>query len=431
MNRCSRFERLTAATLLLATSLWGGQAMAVIEGIHGPTFNLTAKEDYISLADGNAVLMWGYADSNGSGVAQYPGPTLIVNEGDVVTINLTNNLPAHGADQPLNVSMIFPGQSGVTASGGVPGMLTREAPADGSTVVSYSFIAARPGTYQYQSGTRSDLEVEMGLVGTLVVRPNFPDKLHTAYGSAATHFDHEYLFVLTEMDVNIHTLIEAGQRDQIDFTAYHTVQWFINGRNGPDTLLGNNVPWLPTQPYGSVVLMHPGDKVLGRVVGAGHELHPFHTHGNDFLQIAHNGRLLESAAGAGPDLAVTDYTLKVVPGETYDFLFEWTGKGLGWDIYGHKAGDALEPNEYAPDHGKPIPVTLPNALDLHTGGVYSGSPYLGATGILAPGSEGGNTGGGYFYMWHSHTERELTNNNIFPGGMLTMLVVMPSNTPIP
>jgi len=28
-----------------------------------------------------------------------------------------------------------------------------------------------------------------------------------------------------------------------------------------------------------------------------------------------------------------------------------------------------------------------------------------------------------FFMWHSHTERELVNNDIFPGGMMTMMIV--------
>jgi hypothetical protein len=26
-------------------------------------------------------------------------------------------------------------------------------------------------------------------------------------------------------------------------------------------------------------------------------------------------------------------------------------------------------------------------------------------------------------MWHSHSEREIVNNDIFPGGMMTMLVI--------
>jgi hypothetical protein len=34
-------------------------------------------------------------------------------------------------------------------------------------------------------------------------------------------------------------------------------------------------------------------------------------------------------------------------------------------------------------------------------------------------------------MWHSHTERELTNYDVFPGGMMTMLIVEPLAVPIP
>jgi hypothetical protein len=33
-------------------------------------------------------------------------------------------------------------------------------------------------------------------------------------------------------------------------------------------------------------------------------------------------------------------------------------------------------------------------------------------------------------MWHSHVERELTNGNIFPGGLMTMLIVEPPTAPI-
>ena len=30
---------------------------------------------------------------------------------------------------------------------------------------------------------------------------------------------------------------------------------------------------------------------------------------------------------------------------------------------------------------------------------------------------------GTAYMWHSHTEREMVNNDVFPGGMMTMLII--------
>ena len=30
---------------------------------------------------------------------------------------------------------------------------------------------------------------------------------------------------------------------------------------------------------------------------------------------------------------------------------------------------------------------------------------------------------GFAFMWHSHNEREITTNNVFPGGMMMMLLV--------
>jgi manganese oxidase len=431
-----------AALLALACATAGGNAWAALAGITGPSFNLTAKADYISTGDGNSLLMWGYA--NGSGAMQYPGPTLIVNQGDTVTINLTNSLP-------VTVSMVFPGQSGVSASGGAAGLLAREA-ATGATV-SYSFQATRPGTYLYHSGTNPGVQVEMGLVGALIVRPAAANQ---AYDHVATRFDREYLFVLTEIDKRVHEQIDflaaANQVDDnstrsLDLTGYHATLWFLNGRNAPDTMFPDGAPWLPTQPYGSMARMHPGEQVLIRLVGAGRDLHPFHTHGNHVLQIAQDGRLLESLAGNGPDLARLDYTLKVVPGETYDALFTWTGQGLGWDIYGtidqrpHSCNGSTDPavgnpfdpvtKEYCPDHNRPIPVQLPQPQDLAFGGFWSGSPYLGVFGALPPGEGGLNPNSGFTYMWHSHTEVELTNDDIFPGGMMTMLIVEPPGVEIP
>lgn len=397
-------------------------ANAAIDGVTGPTFDLTASPGYIDTPDGGSLLMWGYGIQGQA--MQYPGPTLIVNQGDTVTINLNNQLP-------MPVSMVFPGQHGVGISGGSPGLLTQESTGPGD-VVTYSFVASHPGTYMYQSGTRPDLQIEMGLVGALIVRPSGAPK--QAYEHVATAFDQENLFLLTEVDPEIHFAAEMAntpeQLNAIDTTAHNAVLWFINGRNAPDTLAGSNQPWMPHQPYSSLVRTHPGDIVLLRLIGAGRELHPFHTHGNHVQQIARDGRLLASVAGVGPDLAQEDYTIKVLPGATYDALFSWTGAGMGWDIYGHAPSDPLAPNESPADHGKPLPVVLPENQDLTFGGFYSGSPFLGTMGTLPPGEGGLNPNAGLVFMWHSHTERELVNNDIFPGGMMTMLIIEPADVPL-
>jgi FtsP/CotA-like multicopper oxidase with cupredoxin domain len=377
---------------------------------------LTAKEGHVSTADGGSIHFWGLA--NGSGLAQYPAPTLIVSQGTVLQITLNNELP-------MPVSLVFPGQIGVTATGGSQGAITREAATGGS--VTYTFTASQPGTYTYHSGTRPDLQVEMGIVGALIVRPVVMgmEMPMQAYAHTNTTFDHEFLFMLTEMDDKIHSLVEQNRIAEANTTKRFPVYWFMNGRTGPDTMVATNVSWLPSQPYDCMPMFHPGQRVLMRVIGGGSDPHPLHHHGNNSTIIARNGRMLASAPANGPDLGESVFTIQSVPGETADAIFSWTGEKLGWDVYGHKPGDPMEPFEYAPDHGKPFPVAMPINERLTFGQHFSGSPFLGSAGSLPPGQGGFNPMNGYMYMWHSHNEKEIVNNDLFPGGMMTMAMVNP------
>jgi hypothetical protein len=231
------------------------------------------------------------------------------------------------------------------------------------------------------------------------------------------------LFLLSEMDPRIHEYVAAGRMDLVDNTTYFPVYWFLNGRTAPDTMAEANSPLLPHQPYNCMPMMHPGEKILLRMIGGGRDLHPFHTHGNHHRVIAREGRLLSSAPGSGADLGEQAFTTSVIPGSTADAIFTWTGEKLGWDMYGHAPGDPLQPGEYAPDHGKPFPVVLPGTQELTFGQFYGGSPFLGAMGALPPGEGGFNPNGGFLYMWHSHAEKEIVNYDIFPGGMLTMMLI--------
>lgn len=412
-----RLPGLVALGLLLPA--W---AAAAIPGLPGPSFQLTAREGYVLTPDGGSLYSWGYAAAGGS--MQYPGPTLIVTQNQTVTVTLRNELPAAAG----NVSIVFPGQD-VNPIGGVSGLLTREATPGGS--VSYSFVARRAGTFSYHSGSRPELQVEMGLVGALIVRPargaiTCPAGEQLAYNHLGTCYDREFLFLLTEMDLDLHKAVEqqVGGAGPIEATTepYDPEYWFINGRCAPDTMGMPGTELLPHQPYNSMPQMYPGERLLLRVVGAGRQLHPFHHHGNHARVVARDAQpLLSQGALVGP----TVFTITSVPGSTTDAIFEWTGKGLGWDIYGHAAGDALAPNEWAADHGKPFPVELPEGQNLTVGGFWSGSPFMGAAGSIPPGEGGLNPNAGYTYMWHSHAEREMVNNDVFPGGMMTMLVVHP------
>lgn len=411
-----RSAGLVLALMLLAPV---APAAAAVTGIGGTlsgstrTFNLSAREGYIDMPDGSSLYAWGYADSDNGDLLQYPGPTLIAKAGETLVVNLTNHL-----DRP--VSIAFPGQPRATATGGVVGLIAREAAAGGT--VSYTFQVPQPGTYQYHSASEPELQIEMGLVGALIVRPATAGR---AYAHSDTIYDDEVLMVLTEIDPVVHDLAEWGRESLVDPTNFWPTIWLINGRAAPDTMLPDYVPWLPHQPYGAMVMSQPGERILVRMVGAGRHAHPFHTHGQHMLIIARDGRLLGTTPVTRPNLAEKSFTATVAPGQTVDALFQWTGNGLGWDLYGHRPGDALAPGEDPADHGKPIPVTLPTYQDLALGESWSGSPFLGQKGPMPPGQGVMNTDGSFTYMWHSHNEKEMVTFDIFPGGMMTMFMVMP------
>jgi FtsP/CotA-like multicopper oxidase with cupredoxin domain len=443
--------RLLPAVTLALTLLLSATAHAAAPGIQGSTFNLQARAAFISQPDGSMVYSWGYGCVSTGGNAfvpaniagascptmQLPGPTLVVTEGDSITVNLTNNLPVSAG----NTSMLFPGFQ-VSSSGGTAGLLAQEA-APGATVT-YTFTASTPGTHTYYSGTQGDLQVEMGMYGALIVLPaNVPSACnggifaqnvaaarahgegdyrlaHAAYDHPGTCYDREYLFQFSEMDPRIHRQAEEQVQALGDCSAvlasachlnvatepYHPAYFMINGRSMPDDMDPNYAVQYPHQPYNGNPHLHPGELVLVRVIGNGRWQHPFHEHGNHLRTLARDGNLILSQSDptklAGPLLLTTTTT----PGLTYDGIFYWTGKGLNWDVFGHNAGnnpgctpdangyDTSTPSatnyfEWCQDHMKALekapfgdvgaggPITLPDPTILANGPWYGGSPYLG------------------------------------------------------
>jgi hypothetical protein len=541
---------LAPMVLLLAVTAYAA-APGITGSRTGPTntFNLTAQTAFLNQPDGSSVYSWGYGcagsgqiflPSDFGGIAtcptmQVPGPTLIVTEGQTVTVTLTNNLPAPAG----NTSILFPGFqvcTGTISSGvctpnpanGVVGLLTQEA-APGGTVT-YTFVASSPGTHAYYSGTQGDLQIEMGLYGAVIVLPSNPPGVCGTFGSTTTGlpitnpganyiarqtwgekefrnataaydnpktcYDREYLFQWAEMDPRIHnaalaqvtalgncTAGAAGCSLNVPTEPYHPAYFLINGRSMPDLMDANYAAEYPHQPYNGNPHMHPGEMTLIRAIGQGRWQHPFHEHANHVRILARDGNMILAPDGAnlaGPLMFNTDTT----PGEAFDGIFYFTGRGLNWDPYGHHPGDTNDPLaslpctpdangyntgaptavnyfEWCQDHNKPLevapfgdvaaggPATLPNPNIFTNGAWYAGTPYLGPDATLRGGgtqacasgsvaSNGASTCSslqpsnvqanpqserGWAYMWHSHNEREITTNNVFPGGMLMMMLV--------
>ncbi len=382
------------------------------------TFTLTTKTGTITIPDGNTIFMWGF--SEGDSPFQYPGPILCVNQGDTVTIVLKNNLPE-------DVSIIFPGQENVLA-GGVPSQpvfglgnellsMAPVAPANGGTIT-YSFIASEPGTYQYESGTNPAVQVQMGLFGLLVVRPSMNTATETfAYNKTDTQYnpDAEFAMILSEIDPVIHSAVQQGFTP--DMNAYLPRYFLINGRSFPDTIAPNNAPWLPAQPYSSLVHITVNDATnplpaLVRYAGFVRSLHPFHPHGNNVRVIGRDGRPLEGEFQV--DQSYDKFSLPVGPGQIWDTTFVWQ------DVEGYNATD------------NPIPVPLPVDQNLVTGQYYSGSPYLGNSDPLPPGTISFNQCGEFYHVAHNHALQQITAWGLTMSGQLTFTRIdppQPNNCP--
>jgi hypothetical protein len=282
---------------------------------------------------------------------------------------------------------------------------------------------------------------------------------------------------------------------------YHPAYFLINGRSMPDLMDPNYASEYPHQPYNGNPHMHPGELTLVRTIGQGRWQHPFHEHANHVRILSRDGNLILSPTSPTTNLAgVLMFNTDTTPGESFDGIFYFTGRGLNWDPYGHHPGpdvgtspgttgapandplahlacvpdangynttaatgtSALNYFEWCQDHNKPVqvnpfgdvpgggPATFPDPNVFTNGQWYGGSQYLGpdaalrstmptctstaGTGAATPATNcttlnPANTQAnpanerGWAFMWHSHNEREITTNNVFPGGMLMMMLV--------
>ena len=376
----------------------------------GPTFTLVARSGYIQMPDMNTVFMWSYALD--SGAFQHPGPILCVNQGDTVTVVLKNMDPSTSANKiNVPVSILFPGQENVQANGApaqpdlANNSLTNVAMPGSS--VTYSFVATRPGTFIYESGTDTKMQVSMGLFGALIVRPTLG--ANYVYNRADSQFtpSEEFLALLSEVDPYQHQAVEQGK--PFNMNNYRARYWLINGRGFPDSIADNYASWLPSQPYGALARIYPYDSVnhpypgVERFINVGTEEFPFHPHANNGLMIGRDGYPLEDG---GLDLSMEKFAFNIGPGQTWDVIFKW------YDAEG-----------YSPSN--PVPSQLPDLVNVIIGMFYSGSPYLGQMETMPPGTNTLNQCGEYYIISHNHALFQLDAFGQTMSGPITYLRVDP------
>jgi FtsP/CotA-like multicopper oxidase with cupredoxin domain len=207
----------TRALLVVAMAAAGLAVTGSTASAAPVTVDLCASTGQITMPDGAAVNVWGFVQTGSCAPGlvnggNFPAAPLSVNEGDTVTINITNAL---GASHTVRFE--------------VPGIAFDPGPTDAAfgATVTRTFTASAPGTYQYQSGGDAGRQAAMGLYGALIVRPLTANQ---AYDTATSAYDVEATLILSAIDPNFN-----AAPDTFELHGYRATYWLINGKAYPDT----------------------------------------------------------------------------------------------------------------------------------------------------------------------------------------------------
>jgi FtsP/CotA-like multicopper oxidase with cupredoxin domain len=282
--RALAFKRTRALLVLVVVS--AGLALTSSTASAAPvTINLCAVTGTATLTGAVTVPIWGFGVPATPGdcstaTASLPGPVLSVNEGDTVTVNVTNALP-----------------TGHTLSFDVPGINFDAGPTNavvGATVIR-TFTASAPGTYLYTSGGDGGRQQAMGLYGALIVRPPTANQ---AYDPAATAYDVEALLVLSAVDPAFNN---TANPNDFNMYSYRATYWLINGKSYPDT---------------APISATAGQRVLLRYLNAGYDNTAMLLLGMHERVVARDARLLNNAFDAAAETVpagATEDAIATVP----------------------------------------------------------------------------------------------------------------------
>lgn len=253
-------------------------------------FELVAEPVKREILPGLYINGWGY---NGS----IPGPTIQVYSGDCVNIRVINHLPEatsvhwHGLDVP-------------NVMDGVP-EIEPSPKIEPGEYFDYRFkVIDPPGTHMYHTHFNASVQQMMGLGGAFIV---------LGCGNSRS-IRHDYFMMLQEFSVKglITGEIPQGTYD-LDSMSHDFNFFTINGR---------------CFPFVSQLHVKKGEKVRIRLGNFGHDAHPMHIHGHQFVVSAADGNTISVQN------RLLKNTINVASGETYDVEFTANNPG-SWPFHCH------------------------------------------------------------------------------------------------
>ncbi len=279
-------------------------------------------------------------------VANAPAPTIVVDEGDELFLSLTNVGMAMRPDlfDPHTVhwhgfpeaAAIFDGVPDASISINMAATLT------------YYYKANDAGTYMYHCHVEATEHMQMGMLGSLFVRPR-QNKLpagtlltakdgtvfthQTGYtyafndGDGSTRYDVDYPVQIGSFDPDFH---DASFNVQpLPFAGMKDKYFMLNGRGYPDTanpaVLSTPDPLTgelkPSQPVSSLITAAPGEKILLRISNLSvTNIYTLGTSGIKMKVVGLDARLLRD--GDGNNMYYQTNSVTLGGGQSADVILE-------------------------------------------------------------------------------------------------------------
>jgi len=322
--------------------------------------HVAAGDGFVNMGDGRLQYMFGFSDVTGIPDGdvmttamlggEFPGPTIVVNEGQKLYLNLTNvgmmirpdlfdphTVHWHGFP---NAAAVFDGVPSASISINMGSTLT------------YYYNVVEPGTYMWHCHVEATEHMQMGMLCQIYVLPiqnNLEDGTdlngfthHTGYkyvyndGDGSTYYDVEYPIQISAFDPEFHDASLYVQ--PLPFAMMVDKYPMLNGRGYPDTVdpdpILNTADDLGLEPnysqkISSLITATQGDKILLRVSSLSTtSFHTLTVLGIPMRVVGQGARLLrgKDPDGGGPllgeDLSYKTTSVTLGGGEAKDVILD-------------------------------------------------------------------------------------------------------------
>ena len=385
-------------------------------------YTLYATDGWVTVPDGNVMYVFGFNDTGVMGQVQFPAPMLWANVGDEVNVDFVNLGFKYRTDLEDPHTVHLHGIHSVPYHDGFPELSFAIPMGESFT---YKFMAHSEGTFMYHCHVEAVEHVQMGMYGPLVIYGGAQTKI---YGR---NYTQEYIWLLSEFDSRWHKAMEPGAVDPaipdilqtsppISYAEWTRINyrpdyWLVNGMAFPDTLSSAaDLPLLTYDPGDStfvagiqdqifvangqaahaglqrtaLVNAVPDEPILVRIINMGFQTHALHLHGQHYEIIGTDARPLPHLQTTGRKGGVErfeKFTINIGSGETYDTI-------VNFDSVNLCMSQSLVPDPEM-------------------------SPFPGETGPLY------DPAGPYAYAAHCHDDNHVTNQGVYPGGMVAPVLV--------